>query len=66
MSNEISEYDKWKLRDQSDTLKVYSYCEQCGSEIYYREEYVEFSEVNLHEDCLDNYIEDRIARKVAE
>jgi hypothetical protein len=67
MSNEIPNYDKWKLSSGQDDEKVFCNCDWCGGEIYEGEEYLEIQDDKIHDDCFPDYAEEHLdpRRRVA-
>jgi hypothetical protein len=63
MSNEIPNYDKWKLASGRDDERVFCECEHCGGEIYEGEEYLEVDDCNIHEDCFDDFAKEYLDPK---
>jgi hypothetical protein len=56
MSNEIPNYDKWKLDSGQDDEVVFCHCDHCDGEIYEGEEYLDIENGHrIHEDCYDDY-----------
>jgi hypothetical protein len=63
----IPNYDNWKLSNGQEDERVSCSCEECGREIYVGEFYYEITGHDVHEDCLDDYVKQRLAeQKVAE
>lgn len=52
----INNYDDWKLDTPQNKEKVFAYCEACGREIYYGENYMWARSLYIHEDCIESKV----------
>ena len=59
--NGIPNYDSWKLSSGRDDEKIFCHCGQCSREIYNGEGYFTIDDNRICEDCLEEYVKDKIA-----
>jgi hypothetical protein len=58
----MRDYDDWKLDTPDNHVEVHCVCDHCGQFIYKGElyKYIPMYSDRVHEDCLSDYLLDRI------